>query len=394
MDRSILEGNPHSVLDGMLIGAYATGASEGYIYVRAEYPLALENIARAIEQATEYGLLGDDILGSGTGFRVGISRGAGAFVCGEETALIASIEGRPGTPSPRPPYPAQKGLWGLPTTINNVETWANVPLIINRGASWFSGIGSGRSKGTKVFSLVGKVRNTGLVEVPMGMTLRDIVVTIGGGVADGRTLKAVQTGGPSGGLIPEALLDLPVDYEALTEAGAMMGSGGMIVMDDRTCVVDVARYFMSFLSEESCGKCTPCREGIKAMLAILTRVCEGRGSLDDLARLHELADAVKLSSLCGLGKTAPNPVLSSLHHFRDEYIAHVVKRRCPAGVCKALITLNVDAEKCKGCGRCVKACPVAAISGGKKSVASIIEANCVRCRACLQACKFEAITVT
>jgi NADH-quinone oxidoreductase subunit F len=362
--------------------------------VRAEYPLALENIARAIEQATEYGLLGDDILGSGTGFRVGISRGAGAFVCGEETALIASIEGRPGTPSPRPPYPAQKGLWGLPTTINNVETWANVPLIINRGASWFSGIGSGRSKGTKVFSLVGKVRNTGLVEVPMGMTLRDIVVTIGGGVADGRTLKAVQTGGPSGGLIPEALLDLPVDYEALTEAGAMMGSGGMIVMDDRTCVVDVARYFMSFLSEESCGKCTPCREGIKAMLAILTRVCEGRGSLDDLARLHELADAVKLSSLCGLGKTAPNPVLSSLHHFRDEYIAHVVKRRCPAGVCKALITLNVDAEKCKGCGRCVKACPVAAISGGKKSVASIIEANCVRCRACLQACKFEAITVT
>ncbi len=395
MDRAILEGNPHSVLEGMLIGAFAIGAEEGYVYVRAEYPLAVHNLTIAIQQATDYGLLGEGVLGSKLNFRVHISRGAGAFVCGEETALIASIEGRLGTPSPRPPYPAECGLWGQPTVINNVETWANVPLVINRGAEWFSGIGTETSKGTKVFSLVGKVNNTGLVEVPMGIRLRQIVFDIGAGVPKGRKFKAVQTGGPSGGVIPESLLDLPIDYEALTEAGAMMGSGGMIVMDDRTCIVDVARYFMNFLREESCGKCTPCREGIKNMLGILTRICEGQGSLEDLTRLKDLAEGVKAASLCGLGTTAPNPVLSTLKHFHDEYLAHVVDKRCPAGVCTALISLSIDADKCKACGRCVKVCPTEAIRGGTKKVAASIDPDkCIRCKACFDTCPFEAVTIT
>jgi NADH-quinone oxidoreductase subunit F len=395
MDRSILEGNPHSVLEGMLIGAYAIGADEGYVYVRAEYPLALRNVLTAIEQAEGAGLLGEGILGSDLSFRVHVSRGAGAFVCGEETALIASIEGRLGTPSPKPPYPAQRGLWGRPTNINNVETWANVPLIVTRGADWFAGIGTEGSKGTKVFSLVGKINNTGLVEVPMGITLRDVVFKIGGGIPDGRAFKAVQTGGPSGGVIPEDLLDLPIDFDALTEAGAMMGSGGMIVMDDRTCMVDVARYFMNFLREESCGKCTPCREGIKNMLQILTDICEGRGRSDDIGRLERLAEGIRAAALCALGGTAPNPVLSTLKYFRDEYVAHVEQKRCPAGVCTALITLHVEADKCKACGRCLKVCPTEAISGGKKKVpAEIDQDKCISCRACFETCPFDAITIT
>jgi len=395
MDRSLLEGNPHSVLEGMLIGAYAIGASDAYIYVRAEYPLALKNVHIAIDQANEWGLLGDKVLGSDLSLRVHVSRGAGAFVCGEETALMASIEGRLGTPTARPPYPAQSGLWGKPTNINNVETWANVPLVITRGAGWFSRIGTEKSKGTKVFSLVGKINNTGLVEVPMGIKLRDIVFKIGGGIPRGRAFKAVQTGGPSGGVIPESLLDLPIDYDALTEVGAMMGSGGMIVMDDRTCIVDVARYFMNFLREESCGKCTPCREGIKVMLGILTRICGGEGAVEDIERLERLARGIKAAALCGLGTTAPNPVLSTLKYFRDEYLAHVVDHRCPAGVCTALISLAIDEAKCKACGRCVKVCPTEAISGGQKKVAAKIDqGRCVRCRACFETCPFEAIVIT
>jgi NADH-quinone oxidoreductase subunit F len=395
MDRSILEGNPHSVLEGMLLGAYAIGAEEGYVYVRAEYPLAVRNVTVAIEQAQDHGLLGEGILGSPLNFHVHISRGAGAFICGEETALIASIEGRLGTPSPKPPYPAQRGLRGKPTVINNVETWANVPLILNRGAEWFAGIGTEKSKGTKVFSLVGKINNTGLVEVPMGIRLREIIFDIGGGVPAGRKFKAVQTGGPSGGVIPEALLDLPIDFEALTEVGAMMGSGGMIVMDDRTCIVDVARYFMNFLREESCGKCTPCREGIKNMLHVLTRICGGQGSEEDLARLEALAVGVKAGSLCGLGTTAPNPVLSTLKYFKDEYLAHVVDKRCPAGVCTALIRLSIDRDKCKACGRCLKVCPTDAIRDGKDKVPAKIEADkCIHCRACFETCPFEAVVIT
>ncbi len=394
MDRSILEGNPHSVLEGMLIGAYAIGAQEGYVYVRAEYPLAVHNVTVAIEQTEAYGLLGEGILGSPLNFHVHVSRGAGAFVCGEETALMASIEGRLGTPSPKPPYPAERGLWGKPTVINNVETWANVPLILNRGADWFAGIGTEKSKGTKVFSLVGKINNTGLVEVPMGIHLREIIFDIGGGVPKGRKFKAVQTGGPSGGVIPESLLDLPIDFEALTEVGAMMGSGGMIVMDDRTCIVDVARYFMNFLREESCGKCTPCREGIKNMLHVLTRICGGQGSEQDLARLEALAVGVKTGSLCGLGTTAPNPVLSTLKYFKDEYLAHVVDKRCPAGVCTALIHLSIDQETCKACGRCLKVCPTDAIRDGTNKVPAKIEADkCIRCRACFETCPFEAVVI-
>jgi len=395
MDRSILEGNPHSVLEGMLIGAYAIGAAEGYIYVRSEYPLAVHNVSVAIEQATAAGLLGERILGSDMNLTIHVSRGAGAFVCGEETALLASLEGRLGTPSAKPPYPAQRGLWGKPTNINNVETWANIPQIIQRGPEWFASIGTESSKGTKVFSLVGKINNTGLVEVPMGITLREVIFDIGGGVPAGRRFKAVQTGGPSGGVIPESMLDLPIDFDALTAAGAMMGSGGMIVMDDRTCVVDVARYFMNFLREESCGKCTPCREGIKNMLEILTRICAGHGSEEDIDRLEALAEGIRRASLCALGGTAPNPVLSTLKYFRDEYIAHVRDKRCPAGVCTALISFSVDQEKCKACGRCVKACPSEAISGGvKKTPASIDQDKCIRCRACFEACPFEAIVIT
>lgn len=395
MDRSILEGNPHSVLEGMVIGAWVVGADEGYVYVRAEYPLALSNIDRAIEQAIEYGLLGENILGSGFDFRVHVSRGAGAFVCGEETALIASIEGRLGTPSPKPPYPAQEGLWGRPTNINNVETWANVPLILSKGEDWFASTGTETSKGTKVFSLVGKIHNTGLVEVPMGISLRDVVFKIGGGIPNGRRFKAVQTGGPSGGVIPEELLDLPVDYEALKEAGAMMGSGGMIVMDDRTCMVDVARYFMNFLCEESCGQCTPCREGIKLMREILNRIGEGEGTEADIESLQQIALGVKNASLCGLGTTAPNPVLSTLKYFQDEYLAHVRDKRCEAGVCSALISLSIDETICNSCGRCIKVCPVEAIEGGRKKVpASIDDEKCIRCRACLEVCPKEAVQVS
>jgi NADH:ubiquinone oxidoreductase subunit F (NADH-binding) len=391
MDRSLLEADPHAVLEGMAIGARAIGAAEGYVYVREEYPHAVRMVTRAIEQAEEYGLLGDDILGSGFSFKVSVVRGAGAFVCGEETALMASIEGREGRPRPRPPYPAQSGLWGCPTNINNVETWANVPKIIERGGKWYAGIGTAESKGTKIFSLVGKVANTGLIEVPMGMTLREIVFDIGGGVPGGRKFKAVQSGGPSGGCIPESLIDLPVDYEELAKAGAIMGSGGLIVMDEDTCMVDVARYFVSFLEEESCGKCAPCREGIKRMREILTDIVEARGTPGDIERLEELAYAIKEASLCGLGKTAPNPVLTTIRYFRDEYESHVVHKRCPAKVCKAMIIYRVVPEKCTGCQRCVHECPVNAISGPRSQPHNVDESKCIKCGACYEVCKFDAI---
>ncbi len=394
MDRSLLEGNPHSVLEGMILGAYAIGASEGWAYVRTEYPLAIVHLSTAISQAGELGLLGDSILGSGFGFRVSIFRGAGAFVCGEETALIASLESRVGEPRPRPPYPAQSGLWGRPTNINNVKTWASVPLIINMGADWFRSIGTETSKGTMVFSLVGKVNNTGLVEVPMGITLRRMVFDIGGGIRGGKRLKAVQTGGPSGGCIPESLLDLPVDYDRLAAAGAMMGSGGMIVMDEETCMVDVAKYFLSFLKDESCGKCTPCRVGVAQMHRILTDVTEGRGRMEDLETLEELAEVVKDASLCALGGTAPNPVLTTLRYFREEYEAHIKERRCPARVCRPLLSYKILSDRCKGCGACAKACPAGAVSGEKKAPHRIDPDKCIRCGSCFDACKFGAVEVS
>ncbi len=391
MDRSLLESDPHSVIEGMTIGARAIGANEGYVYVREEYPLALERISKAIEDARKYGLLGSDILGTGFSFDIKIVRGAGAFVCGEETALMASIEGKQGRPRPRPPFPAEKGLWGKPTNINNVETWANVPPIILRGSDWYASLGTEKSKGTKVFSLVGKVVNTGLIEVPMGTTLREIIYDIGGGIPKGKKLKAVQTGGPSGGCIPASLIDLPVDYEELTKAGSIMGSGGLIVMDEDTCMVDVARYFVSFLEEESCGKCTPCREGIRRMREILTRIVEGNGKKGDMELLEELAIVVKEASLCGLGATAPNPVLTTLKYFRDEYEEHIFKKRCPAKVCKALIVYRVIAEKCTGCQRCVKVCPVGAISGPRAQPHNLDQSKCIKCGACYEVCKFDAI---
>jgi NADH-quinone oxidoreductase subunit F len=393
MDRSLMEGDPHAILEGMTIGAYAVGAHEGHIYVRDEYPLALRNLNAAIEQAREYGLLGADVLGSGFDFEIKITRGAGAFVCGEETALMASIEGRAGNPRPRPPFPAQSGLWGKPTNINNTKTWANVPLIIDRGADWFSRIGTETSKGTMIFSLVGKVNNTGLVEVPMGITLRELIFDIGGGIQDGKQFKAVQTGGPSGGCIPADLLDLPVDYEHLKDAGSIMGSGGMIVMDEGACMVDVARYFLDFLKEESCGKCTPCREGIRQMLAILTRITEGEGEMADLAQLETLAHVVKDASLCGLGQTAPNPVLSTLRYFRDEYVAHIEDKKCPAGVCRALIEYTILEDACTGCGLCRRKCPQEAISGEKKKPHVIDQEKCIRCGVCFDVCKFDAVVV-
>lgn len=391
MDRSLLESDPHSVLEGMIIGARAIGASEGFIYVRDEYPLAVSTVTRAIEQAREYGLIGKDILGSGFDLELSVVRGGGAFVCGEETALMASIEGKDGRPRPRPPYPAQSGLWGCPTNINNVETWANVPRIIEKGGAWYARIGAGKSRGTKIFSLVGKVVNAGLIEVPMGMTLRRIVFDIGGGVPQGKRFKAVQSGGPSGGCIPEELLDLPVDYEALAEAGAIMGSGGLIVMDEDTCMVDIARYFVSFLEEESCGKCVPCREGIQRMREILTEIVEARGKPGDIERLEELAYAIQEASLCGLGKTAPNPVLTTIRYFRDEYEAHITDRRCPARVCKAMIVYRVVPDKCTGCQRCVDACPVDAISGPRSQPHNVDEEKCIKCGACYEVCKFDAI---
>ena len=386
MDRSLMEGNPFAVLEGLLIGAYAIGASEGYVYVRQEYPLAVSNLEVAIRAAEEAGLLGWNILGSGFDFRVKVHRGAGAFICGEETSLLRSLEGKPGEPTPRPPFPAHKGLWGKPTNINNVETWTNIPLIINQGAEFYKSIGTEGSKGTKIFSLVGKVNNTGLVEVPMGASLRDIIFKIGGGVPGGKAFKAVQTGGPSGGCIPENLLDTKVDFDELTRAGAMMGSGGMIVMDEDTCLVDLARYFLGFLSDESCGKCTPCREGIRQMLKILTNITKGLGQPGDIERLEELAEATRGASLCALGKTAPNPVLSTLKYFRAEYEAHIDGKRCPALSCKSLITFLIEPEKCKGCGACFRQCPAAAIEGEKKQVHTILQDKCTRCGSCLEAC--------
>jgi NADH:ubiquinone oxidoreductase subunit F (NADH-binding)/(2Fe-2S) ferredoxin/NAD-dependent dihydropyrimidine dehydrogenase PreA subunit len=391
MDRSVLEADPHAVLEGMVIGAKAIGASKGFIYIRHEYPLALKRMQIAIDQARENGLLGPDILGSGFDFDLEIVQGAGAFVSGEESALIASVEGRIAMPRQRPPYPAQKGLWGKPTVINNVETWATVPNIIRRGADWFQGLGTETSKGTKIFALVGKIANTGLVEVPMGITLREIVYGIGGGIPDKRDFKAIQIGGPSGGCLPAKLLDLPVDYESLTAAGAMMGSGGMIVMDDKTCMVDIAKYFLNFLQDESCGKCVSCREGTQRMYEIVKGITEGKGQESDLALLEELAQITKDASMCGLGQTAGNPVLTTLRYFRHEYEAHILDKRCPAGVCKNLIRYVVLAEKCTGCQACKKACPNDCIKGTLKDVHLIEQSRCIKCGACKEACRFEAI---
>ena len=393
MDRSVLEADPHAVIEGMAIGARAIGAAKGFVYIRDEYPLAVARMGIAIGQAKELGLLGENILGSGFDFDLEIVRGAGAFVSGEETALIASIEGQRAFPRQRPPYPAQQGLWGKPTVINNVETWANVPSIIRRGAAWFSSLGTGTSKGTKIFSLVGKIKNTGLVEVPMGIRLRDIIFGIGGGIPGGREFKAIQIGGPSGGCIPKDLLDLPVDYESLIQAGAMMGSGGMIVMDEDTCMVDIALYFLRFTQEESCGKCSPCRIGTRQMADILARITAGEGSLEDIKKLETLALTVKQGSLCGLGQTAPNPVLSTLRYFREEYLAHISERRCPARVCKNLITFFIEPEKCVGCLLCLKNCPVNAISGERKKLHVIDQAACIKCGACFNVCpaKIQAV---
>ncbi len=393
MDRSLLEGNPHSVLEGMIIGAYAIGATRGIIYVREEYPLAVRTLQVALEQARGYGFLGEAILGSPLSFDLEIVRGAGAFVAGEETALIAAVEGRVSEPRQRPPYPVEQGVWGCPTVINNVETWANVPLIIERGPEWFASLGTATSKGTKIFSLVGKIQNTGLVEIPMGMTVRELVEEIGGGPPPSREIKAVQIGGPSGGCLPKDLFDLPIDYESLVEAGAMMGSGGLIVMDDRTCMVDVARYFMDFLRDESCGKCLPCREGTNRMYELLTRICEGRATESDLDLLEELAQVVKETSLCGLGQTASNPVLTTLRYFRSEYEAHVRERRCPAGVCKALIHYVITPDRCTGCLACVSPCPSQAITGQLKQPHVIDQNRCLKCGLCLEVCQFGAVEV-
>lgn len=386
MDRSLLEGNPHSVIEGMIIGAYAIGAAEGYIYVRMEYPLAVRNVTIALSQARKLSLLGQSILGSEFHFDIHVFRGAGAFVSGEETSLMASIEGRRAFPRQRPPFPAQEGLWGKPTNINNVETWANVPQIINRGADWYSQIGTRKSKGTKIFSLVGKINNTGLVEVPMGMALKEIIYDIGGGIKNNKKFKAVQTGGPSGGCIPAEMLDLPIDFDTLTKAGSMMGSGGMIVMDEDTCMVDVARYFLNFTQEESCGKCVPCRIGTRQLVEILTRITRGQGEETDLKRLEDLATTVKMGSLCGLGQTAPNPVLTTLRYFRKECEAHIQKKSCPALVCKELICYYIDPEKCVGCLLCLKNCPVEAISGERKKVHVIDQELCIKCSVCFSVC--------
>jgi NADH:ubiquinone oxidoreductase subunit F (NADH-binding)/(2Fe-2S) ferredoxin len=393
MDRSILESDPHSVIEGMIIGSIAIGAEKGFIYVRNEYPLAVERILKAIEQARDYGILGENILGTEKNFDISVVKGGGAFVCGEESALIASIEGRPGRPRQRPPYPTEKGLWGKPTNINNVESWANIPMIINRGGDWFAEVGTEKSKGTKVFSLVGNVNNTGLVEVPMGITLKEIVFNIGGGIPGGKELKAVQCGGPSGGCIPSNLMDLPVDYEALTKAGAIMGSGGLIVMDENTCMVDVAKYFVSFLADESCGKCLSCRDGLKRMMEILTDITKGNGKEGDIELLEELSDVVQEASMCQLGKTAANPVITTLKYFRDEYEKHIKEKKCPAHVCKALVTYTVDAEKCTGCMVCLRNCSYEAITGAKKEVHVIDQAKCTKCGTCFEVCKFDAVLI-
>jgi NADH:ubiquinone oxidoreductase subunit F (NADH-binding)/(2Fe-2S) ferredoxin/NAD-dependent dihydropyrimidine dehydrogenase PreA subunit len=391
MDRSVLEGDPHAVIEGMLVAGYGIGADEGYVYVRAEYPLAVKRLRVAIEQALEQGYLGSNILGTGFSFNLKIKEGAGAFVCGEETALLASIMGERGMPRPRPPFPANAGLWGKPTCLNNVETFANVPLIMRQGGDEYAKIGTPGSKGTKVFALTGKINNTGLAEVPMGMTMREIIFDIGGGIKDGKKFKAVQIGGPSGGCIPESLLDTPVDYDSLVKAGAMMGSGGLVVLDENTCMVDLARFFMEFVQSESCGKCPPCRVGTRLMLETLERICAGEGTLDDIDWLVDIGAKVKAFSLCGLGQTAPNPVLTAIKYFRDEYEAHVRDKACPAGACTALVDFIVVPEKCKGCTRCIKVCPVSAISGKVKEVHKIDPEVCIRCGACIDTCKFGAI---
>lgn len=393
MDRSLLEGNPHSVIEGMLIGAYALGSETGYIYVRNEYPQALRNICHAIEQAENYGFLGKNILGTDFNFTINVNRGGGAFVCGESTALMLSLEGKVGEPRAKYIHTSEKGLWGKPSCLNNVETWANVPLIINKGSDWYRKIGSENSKGTKIFSLVGKVVNTGLVEVPMGITLRELVYDVGGGIRGGKKLKAVQTGGPSGGCIPERLMDTPVDFDSLWELGSIMGSGGLIVMDEGTCMVDLARYFLDFLKDESCGKCTPCREGVRRMHQVVELICQGKGTQEDLTFLAELAEVVKDASLCGLGQTAPFPLLSTLKYFRDEYDAHVNEKRCPAGVCKDLIEYSVIEDKCTGCTLCAVRCPQKCITGEKDQVHFIDRLKCDRCGICHDVCKSDAILI-
>ena len=392
MDRSVLEGDPHALLEAMAIAGYAIGADEGWVYVRAEYPIAVKRLNIAIEQAREMGLLGKNIFGTDFNFDIHIRLGAGAFVCGEETALLTSIEGNRGEPRPRPPFPAVKGLWGKPTIINNVETYANIPQIILKGADWFNSMGTEKSKGTKVFALGGKIRNTGLVEVPMGTTLREIVEEIGGGIPNGKHFKAAQTGGPSGGCIPASLIDVPIDYDNLLEIGSMMGSGGLIVMDEDTCMVDLAKFFLEFTVDESCGKCAPCRIGTVRMLEILNKITDGNGELEDLDKLEELANYIKAGSLCGLGQTAPNPVLSTLRYFRDEYVAHIVDKKCPAGVCKKLLNYTIDADKCKGCTLCARQCPAGAIIGKVKEAHVIDTEKCVKCGACVEKCKFGAIS--
>ncbi len=391
MDRSILEGDPHVVLEGMAIAGYTIGSSQGYIYVRAEYPIAVQRLTIAIKQAREYGLLGKNIFGTGFDFDIDIRLGAGAFVCGEETALMTSIEGKRGEPRPRPPFPAEKGLFGKPTILNNVETWANIPQIILRGGRWFSSMGTETSKGTKVFALGGKINNTGLVEIPMGTTLREVIYDIGGGIPNGKKFKAAQTGGPSGGCISAENLDVPIDYEHLAAIGSIMGSGGLIIMDEDNCMVDIAKFFLEFTVDESCGKCAPCRIGTRRLLEEITKVTEGKATMEDLDKIEDLCMAIKSSALCALGQTAPNPVISTLRFFRNEYISHIKDKKCPAHVCKALISYHIDAEKCKGCTACVKKCPVEAITGTIKLAHSIDTLKCIKCGACRDTCKFDAI---
>lgn len=393
MNRALLEGDPHAVLEGMLIGAYAIGATQGYIYCRAEKPLAIEMLEVALKQMEEYGLSGKNIFGSGFNFPIELRKGAGAFVCGEETALIASIEGKRGMPRPRPPFPAQSGLWGKPTVINNVDTWGNVSAILQKGSQWYVQYGTETSKGTKTFALAGKVQRTGLIEVPLGIKLKEIIYDIGGGVAEGKTFKAVQTGGPSGGCIPASMLDLSVDYDSLTKAGAIMGSGGMIVADQDTCMVDLARFFLSFVQAESCGKCVPCRVGTRQMLTILENITKGKGNPGDIEHLEQMANLIKSTSLCALGQTAPNPVLTTIRYFRDEYEAHVNQKRCPSLACKELISFYILPDKCEGCGICYRNCPSEAILGGKRMVHVIDQEKCIKCGSCLEVCpqRFAAV---